>query len=439
MGHKKGFILIVAYSVVAVILILIAAYVARSVAEMRTAQREKDSLAALAAAETGIDYGFAWLKAQPTPPAGTAPIFNPVITGVPKPALTTGTYSVTVVPNASNPTNWPKKYEIVSVGTSGDSTRTVYYEVQRDTFAKNIWFTNTESYGPLDVWFVTVDSLDGPVHTNDSFNISGDPQFPDLIDLHPTQHHGPSINYMHPGDDNPYFAQPVDFNADTIEMPDHDDTEPLRNAAASGGRVFTGNTTITLNANGTMNVTNATGGYNNTNMPVPANGAIYVQNKLDRWGHISEYGYAKVSGTLNGRLSIGTNDDIIITGNVQYNINPQTNPNSTDTLGLIAEGDVVIKQSACPTNGNLTIQAAVMAMADSFYLEDWTSSMKGALNIYGGITQNQRGPVGSFNITTSTKASGFSKNYVYDRRLRDAPPPYFPDTKKYIGVAWREQ
>ena len=437
--------MIMAYSVVTVILILIAAFVSRSVAEMRTAQREKNSFAALYAAESGIDYGFTWLTLQPAPPAGTTPIVNPVITGVPKPALTTGAYSVTIIPNAGNPTNWPKRYEIVSAGTSGDSTRTVYYEVKRDTFASNIWFTNTESYGGTDVWFVTVDSLNGPVHTNDSFNISGNPQFPDLIDPHPTEESGPSINYMHPPDsnpltvdDNPYFAQPVDFNVDPINMPTHDDTAPLRNAAASGGRVFIGKTTIILNANGTMNVTTDDHTYNNTNMPIPANGAIYVQNRI-QGNHITEYGDASVRGTLNGRLTIQANDDIIITGNIQYNSNPQTNPNSTDTLGLVAEGDVMILQNACPANGNLTIQAAVMAIADSLYLEDWTSTMKGTLNIYGGVTQNQRGPVGTFNINNSTKASGFSKNYIYDRRLRDAPPPYYPDTKKYKGVAWRDQ
>jgi len=436
MRNKKGFVLIVAYSVVAVILILVAAYTARSVSEMRTAQREKNSMAALAAAESGIDYGFTWLKFQPSPPAGTAPIVNPVITGIPQPVLTTGTYTVTIVPNAGNPTNWPKKYEIVSVGISGDSARTVYYEVQRDTFAKNIWFTNTESYGGTDVWFVTNDTLDGPVHTNDSFNISGDPSFPDIIDAHPTEQHGSSINYMHPGDDNPYFAQPVDFGVATIDMPVHADN--LRSAAASGGRVFTGNTTITLNANGTMNVTNANGGYNNANMAIPANGAVFVQNRI-QGNKIVEYGDVNVSGTLNGRLSIGANDDVIIAGNVRYNSDPQTNPSSTDTLGLIAEGDVIIKQSACPTNGNLTIQASIMAMSSSFYLENWTSSMKGTLNIYGGITQNQRGPVGTFNTNSNTKASGFSKNYLYDRRLRDAPPPYFPDTKDYEGLAWREE
>lgn len=432
--------LIVAYSVVAVILILVAAYVSRSVAEVRIAQREKNSLAALKAAESGIDYGFAWLSLQPAPPAGVTPIVNPTITGVPKPALTTGAYSVTIIPNASNPTNWPKKYEIVAVGTSGDSTRTVYYEVQRDTFAKNIWFTNTESYGGTNVWFVTADSLDGPVHTNDSFNISGNPSFPDLIDPHPTEQCGPDINYMHPGVDNPYFAQPVDFNVDPIVMPGHERTEPLRTAAASGGRVFAGSTTIILNADGTMNVTNATGGYNNTNMPIPANGAIYVQNRV-QGNHIAEYGDVNVRGTLNGRLTIGANDDVTITGNVLYNNNPQTNPNSTDTLGLVAEGDVIISQNACPNgaNSNLTIQAAVMAMADSFYLDNWTSTMKGILNVYGGITQNQRGPVGTFNTNNNSKASGFSKNYLYDRRLRDAPPPYYPDTNRYEGAAWRDQ
>ena len=287
---------------------------------------------------------------------------------------------------------------------------------------------------------MTGDSLNGPVHTNDSLNISGNPSFPDLIDPNPTEEHGPSINYMHPGTDNPYFAQPVNFNVASIPFPPNA-TTPLRNAAASGGNVFTGTTTITLNANGTMNVTNANGGLNNKNMPIPANGAIFVQNAVSNKGKITDYGDVNVSGTLNGRLSIGADDNINIAGNVQYNNNPQVNPASTDTLGLIAQGDVIILQGACPNGptSNLTIQASVMAMADSFYLENWDTNMKGALNIYGGITQNQRGAVGTFNTGSNSKASGFSKNYIYDRRLKDAPPPYFPDTPYYDGIAWREQ
>ncbi|MFA5335133.1 MAG: hypothetical protein WC316_05730, partial [Candidatus Omnitrophota bacterium] len=64
MKNRKGFILIFAYAVVSVIVILVAAYVARSVNEMRTAVREKDSASALYAAEAGIDIAFDWLKSQ---------------------------------------------------------------------------------------------------------------------------------------------------------------------------------------------------------------------------------------------------------------------------------------------------------------------------------------------------------------------------------------
>ena len=81
----------------------------------------------------------------------------------------------------------------------------------------------------------------------------------------------------------------------------------------------------------------------------------------------------------------------------------------------------------------------MMAMSDSFSLENWQSSMKGTLNVLGGIIQKNRGPVGTFNINTNSKVSGFTKNYVYDERLRTMPPPFFPTTEDFVPVSWREQ
>ncbi|MFA6356280.1 MAG: hypothetical protein WCY23_04130, partial [Candidatus Omnitrophota bacterium] len=98
-----------------------------------------------------------------------------------------------------------------------------------------------------------------------------------------------------------------------------------------------------------------------------------------------------------------------------------------------------IKQNACANGGDLTIQASMMAMSDSFYLENYSSSMKGTLNVLGGIIQKERGAVGTFNTSTNNKASGFTKNYVYDERLRTTPPPFFPTTEDFIPVSWREQ
>ena len=424
MKNRKGFILIFAYAVVSVIVILVAAYVARSINEMRTSVREKDSASALYAAEAGIDVAFDWLKSQPTPPAGTA-AFN--VTG--GTALATGTYTVIIDPDDSNPTSFTKRYKITATGLCNDSTRKVSLEVVQDNFSRHVWFTDSETFNGASVWFITNDSLNGPVHTNGSFNISGDPWFGDE-----TSESGSTINYMHggPPNDNPTFVEGISFNVEPTNMPTRATSLRAAAATSSGMRLY-GNTSIVLNSNGTMNVTNATAGYNNTNMALPANGALFVENKIVN-RRLSEYGNVTVRGTLNGRLSIGANNNINIAGNVTYN-----NSASTDMLGLIAERDLIINQGACANGGDLTIQASMMAMSDSFYLENWNTSMKGTLNVLGGIIQKERGAVGTFNTSTNSKASGFTKSYVYDERLRTTPPPFFPTTEDFIPVSWREQ
>ncbi|MFA5164727.1 MAG: DUF4900 domain-containing protein [Candidatus Omnitrophota bacterium] len=423
MKNRKGFILIFAYAVVSVIVILVSVYVARSISEMRAAIRDKDSASALYAAEAGIDFAFDWLKSQLTPPTGTSP-FN--IAG--GPTLATGTYTVLIDPDDSNPISYSKRYRIIAVGQCNDSRRRVILETMQDNFARHVWFTDSETYEGATVWFITNDSLNGPTHTRGSFNICRDPWFGGE-----TSQGGSSLNYMHggPPDDNPTFVEGISFNVDADGVPVR--ATNLREASTSGGMRLYGETSVVLNSNGTMNVTNANAGYNNTNMAIPANGALFVENRIVN-RKLVEYGNVTVKGTLSGRLSIGANNNISIAGNVNYN-----NPSGSDMLGLIAERNIVIQQSSCPTNGDLTIQASMMAMSNSFYLDNYTSTMKGTLNVLGGIIQRYRGPVGTFNLNTDSKASGFTKNYIYDERLRTAPPPFYPTTKDFVAVSWREQ
>jgi hypothetical protein len=148
-------------------------------------------------------------------------------------------------------------------------------------------------------------------------------------------------------------------------------------------------------------------------------------------------GDVTVSGTLNGQLSIGTNRNIVIINNVLYNTDPRTTPSSTDTLGLIAERDVIVSTSA---PDNLEIDASIMALGDSFTVEEWWEGpAKDTLTVFGGIIQDERGPVGTFDSSTNTKTSGYSKDYQYDSRLMANPPPFYPTTGDYVVISWREQ
>ncbi len=423
---RKGFILLFSYAIVAILLVLVAAFTARSIAEWRIAEREKNSAVALYAAEAGIDYGMEWLRSQSSPPAGSA-VFN--LSG--GPAISTGTYTVWIDPDDANPVVYLKKYFILSNGRSGDTERNVSYLVQVDSFARYIWLTDMEVFrlrgSDIPVYFTSGDMLTGPCHTNGNYNISGNPAFNDVVSSSED-----FINYLHggPPTDNPTFAQGIQLGVDEIPMPSK--ALDLRTAAVTAGYHFEGLTTIVLNASGTMTVTNSRLSPTTQTMALPSNGAVFVTGA--RAGE-----NLNVSGTLNGQLSIGTNRDLIIAGNITYATDPTINPNSTDILGLIAEKDVVISSSASPPGGNLTIQASIMAMDDSFYLNNWASGLKGTLNIYGGIIQDRRGPVGTFSSMTGSKVSGYTKNYVYDSRLRTSPPPFYPTTGDYVGLSWREE
>ncbi len=200
----------------------------------------------------------------------------------------------------------------------------------------------------------------------------------------------------------------------------------LINAAATGGSTFTGNTSITLVNNGTMQVTNAAAGLVNQNMPLPANGALYVAG-----------GDVTLQGTLAGQLTIGASNNVKIANSVTYATDPQANPSSTDLLGIVAGQNVQVTATAPQ---NVEIDGSVMALGTSFTVENYNvAPAKGTLTVLGGIIQKNRGPVGTFNSSTGTKVSGYTKDYHYDTRLQDNTPPFFPTTGNYTTVVWDEE
>jgi len=80
-----------------------------------------------------------------------------------------------------------------------------------------------------------------------------------------------------------------------------------------------------------------------------------------------------------------------------------------------------------------------MALNTSFMVDNWSGvGPKGTLTVYGGIIQHNRGPVGTFNGSTGQKISGYSKDYSYDSRLLNAPPPFLPTTGDYVTLSWED-
>jgi len=81
---------------------------------------------------------------------------------------------------------------------------------------------------------------------------------------------------------------------------------------------------------------------------------------------------------------------------------------------------------------DLTVDAAILALGDSFYLPNWASDSRlGTLTVFGSIAQDFRGPVGTVN--GASVVTGYAKDYIYDYSLQTLWPPYFvPPT----GATW---
>jgi hypothetical protein len=130
-------------------------------------------------------------------------------------------------------------------------------------------------------------------------------------------------------------------------------------------------------------------------------------------------------------------------------VEPSDGPwsDQSDALGLIAQNSIAILHAGngrqCsgthPTNCDYTngieIDAAVLALNQSFYVQNWAQGgVDGTLSVFGSIAQYHRGPVGTLSNT------GYVKSYHYDSSLQTLWPPYFlpPQGAVWSSVSYGE-
>jgi hypothetical protein len=200
------------------------------------------------------------------------------------------------------------------------------------------------------------------------------------------------------------IKNPVNFAALLASLVD------IQRAATVGGVTLDNPATaawrVTFLANGTFNAQacSLTGGSPPettaptcaaaTNYPVPTNGAVYAGQTV------------VVSGTVNGRVSIGSNDDIVIANNIDYVLG------GDDVLGLVTKNDVL---GAAYVPANLTWRASVIAQSGTWRGAGPAGS-KTLMTWYGSSTTNLGGDWTQFT----------ARDYSYDENLLFLPPPWFP-------------
>lgn len=326
--------------------------------------------------------------------------------------LSNGRFDVVVDDTSSDPTLNYNEIRITAEGSFADIDETIVAMLERRAFSHYAYFTDFEPQ----IWFITGDSIQGPVHTNGRFHIWGGPVFQGHVSTVASDYATWRDYHF------PEFQEGIEYDVPPIELPV--DLAVPEAAAQQGGHTFYEDVTLVFTEDGMVEWTTGEG---SGSWPISSfNGVIYVDGGYD----------VRVEGVVDGQVTVATEGSIWIDGDFVYKSDPRQEPSSDDYAGLVAWQDVWVTDNA-PNRNNCEIDASVMAVQGSFGAENYDSgSPRGTLNILGGVIQNSRGAVGTFN--RGGIQTGYQKKYVYDERLLTEAPPAFPVIDRPVLVAWTE-
>jgi hypothetical protein len=178
---------------------------------------------------------------------------------------------------------------------------------------------------------------------------------------------------------------------------------------------------LTFNAGGTVTIEacDQTGGNDVADVlptctaystpTVPANGAIYaVQDAI-------------VQGDVRGRVTVASNDDIVVANNITFVASGE------DVLGLAAKNFVYVAKYVPDP---LTWSAGVIAQTGTWRARDWTGTKKSLMTFRGMAATDDGGSfAGMFTL----------RDYGYDDSFLWLPPPWFPVVEDaYTVLFFRE-
>ncbi len=423
--------------------------------------------------------------------------------------LGSGTYNYKIIfTEKSDPTavssdiwDFPYYYRIESTGISkGEDKKVVLsgdftVRVRRDNFARYALFTNSQAMpNGTNVWFTDKTSFDGPMHTNDRYNIYGNPSgvfngtvtqvqstaryynngFPVLLnDNHNSTIDVPTFNSSFTRGASAITLSSSVQQQDMVDQADAGNTYssdgiyvPTSSGALTGGIYVKGNSTISLSVDGSNNaVYTITQGSttknitvnrstNQTTVQTVSGSTVTYNGKPDGVDQVGTLIYVNgaitaLSGTVqeDTQVTISAKNNITISNHLRYaNYNAASGtpgasgyvpPSATgydkNLLGLVTwDGDVRIGSTA---PNNVDVHATVLAQDGIFQVDNYDSgSPRGTATVLGGVITNAYGAFGQFNSSTGAQTSGYGRNFVYDTRMENgSAPPYFPSLNTFIA------
>jgi hypothetical protein len=257
--------------------------------------------------------------------------------------------------------------------------------------------------------FRTGDTIWGSYHTNDIIHTSGSPVFygkmtaglginPDPLDeendaeYHDGYEIGITVNL--PTNMSYLVNEAVSENA---------------GAPANSKTIYDVETTFELLPNGDIARTVS-------GLPVDTVSLVDIASQ----GVIYSTANVNVHGTLNGRVTFYTTNNVYILNDITYANSPLVDINSDDILGLVAENDVIVRDNAANNDG-VAIFACIYAVNGSFKSENYDTRPQAEMYFIGSIAEKNGGYHGD-------GTNGFIRRMNYDPRLQGGimEPPHFP-------------
>jgi cytoskeletal protein CcmA (bactofilin family) len=435
-ARERGSTLVVVLAIVTAVTLIGSALFILGVGESGLVDYATDTAEAFWLAEAGQERARAWLEER----AAETPAAYPLEGGFEDQSLGGGDYDALVLRRfGCDP--WTVQYDVISYGEKDGDLRQIRSILECETFAAFAYFHDRSS----SVWHVTGDSLSGRVHGNGHVRVRGDPWFGGRVTT--------SEDHLIIQDgSSPTFEQGYQVNFQEIPFPDPAVILDALRVAAQANGFYAGDLRgpharyeVVLGRNGNLGYLSyrsyergggggggGGGGYQYSSWTGIAvsgiNGPVVFDDTM--W----------IEGTLDGKVTIGSGADIHIRGDVLYeDARPYEGPlpGCDDVLGLIAAGDVVVDMTG-PNMNDCVIHAHVMALQSSFTVESYNQGPpRGDLVVWGGVVQEDPGPVGSFNHYDII-VHGYTKDYHYDPRLSTGAPPWYPQTGRYTVVSWQD-
>jgi len=341
--------------------------------------------------------------------------------------------------------------QIYSIGIFNHDTSRVKVTFAPSKFSKFAYYSVSEGGN---IWWTKQDTVWGPFHTQGDLLAFQKPSFYGKATFK-----GKIDYYTNQKTDAPYFHGGFEQGVD-LPMP-ADGVTALVAPAKSSGLYFDGTKTQTQ----TVTTTDRRGRTRTTTTTIPMTD-VYMQFQGDyllyRYTSSGAYtdtaylptdaanglivmdkGNIHMQGTVSGAYTVGctgssSTGTVYLDDDIVYQHNPKTDPTCTDMLGIVTQNKCLITDNTA-NKSDININASIYVQDSGFGAENYsTRPVSGNINLVGGIIQDTRQAVGTFNGSTGKYLSGFAKQYRYDDRFLVASPPYFPGTGGYEIVSWYE-